>query len=1122
MNKKSKIKMTLTESVNVFRLNKIIGLYSQLRKDFDIFNDNDNGDQYYKTLFPILETYLHGINLINDDIGWRTIEYIPPKIKKSQNDGVKRRLYPKKGIGLVSFPKEIRNYLLHDNKNEPLVVDFDIQNCHPVIYYQFLVKNGYPADKLELFKDYNDNRKNWFDIYGENIKRYILCIINGAQQLSYHAPNNILLSNTDLKKLECLTQEIWNTQDWIQEKYNLEGLTEIKNFIFKKNTEIETQIVNIGMEFADEFSNTENVTSIYAYDGFAVHRRGVFKKTEQVDKFLELLNKKVFHETGYNCVFVVKPLKVNPKLQDFLDNTHIDTPLTRAYDIRLENGQFLSDVITQNIFEDFIEDILVLKSGMGDGKTALGMSCIQRLRAQGKKITTISILNRISLIDNLKHDYPFMYSYREEGAETNRDIHGVGKSVVVCSESLYRLTEATKKQCDYLILDEIMSLLPQMICLDTHGKNLKINQHILLGLIKSVKKIIILDANISPEAIEFIKSVRGENNTKNSQVKQWSVAPRRPRNICFKGSIITKMIDSLTQGNRLFVPCTTSIKNGEGVLRQLQSQFPNKKMIYINAETKGEYSDLLRDTSLWAGYDVVMISPCISTGVSCVLKDAFDEVYCFFSPCSTNPLDASQQIGRVRYPTTNNIYIQIGQNKNNTYRFGARTQDQVLKMIYNNTHNLYKDNSHLVDTDFNYDNFKETLRNTPRTQLFLFNYSEQSRLYTDYTAHLKLALENTYICSFEYDTGLSKLEAVNREGAKEHSLEYLNEKATAIFDSPNLTTEQYERLELKQKRGVEITKAERYTIDKYWLGINTKIQAHGIDEFVENNNKRLPRVLFSVLNSKATAVVKPLNRFIKNLEGTNQDTDNTQYLKKLFDPIKFNLTDFKDQENITTKWLQDTHNGTLLKYIWVEKVLKLFGARHIWDSITLTDEEFNNGFKKFTEWLGEKCIPLNEGITNFNRIMDFFNLTKLIGGQYTLKELQKLTENKKTETGYLRNIINDILRPVGLSFRSERKEKQVKGVRTSTQLTRLQLNYPVLLHYYLEPEPNSYITKKKDHLQLNQDTIPVLISGGIPKMDNVWIELYKSSVFYNLPKIKSLLNDRDEKDQVDKSSDILN
>lgn len=1103
--------MTLTETVNMFRLNQVIGLYPHLRSNFELFNDNDNGEQYYKTLLPILETYLHRINIINDDIGYCKVEYLPPKNnRKVEDDGIKRRVYPKGAVGLVSFPRDIRNYLLHDNHNEPLVIDFDIQNCHPVIYYQFLLKNGFPHDNLLLLKDYIENRENWIEVYGQNIKTYIISTINGAQQLSIEDPS---ITTEQFEKLDSLVREIWTTHNWIQHTWKLEGLTELKDFIFKKNTEIEAKITQVAMEFARQYSQNDNIISIYAYDGFAVHRNGIFKNPVEVEKFIGLLNKKVIEETGYTCIFVDKPLKVCSKLQEFLDNTPLDKPNGReSYDISLESGQFLGDVITENIFTDFKEDIIVFKSGMGVGKTALAMRCIQQLRTQGITTSTLSILNRISLIDNLKHDYPFLYSYREDG--DNRDIHGVYKSVVVCSESLYRLTLETKQSCEYLILDEIMSLLPQMVCGETHGKNLKMNQQILLGLIKSVKKIVILDANISNSTIDFIKSIRGSSDggEKNNHTKLFTVEPRKKRNIKYVSNIQHEMVMSLMDGKRLFVCCTRSIKFGEGIIRYMQGLFPEKKMVYINSETKGDtvIADLLRDTRLWGNYDLVMISPSISTGVSCVLTDTFDEVFCFFTPSSTNPLDASQQIGRVRYPKTENIYINIAQNPNPTYRFGCRTREQVLKMIYNNIHNLYKDNSHLVDTEFNYENFKETLQRTPRTELFLFNYAEQSKLYTNYRACLRQALENTYICNFSNDGDqLIQLELDIREQTKIRGEEYMNEKATSIFKSTNLTETEYTALENKQKRGLNLSKAELYTMEKYWLSINSKIQSYGLDEFVENNNKREPYTLFKVLNSKIPAVVKPLNRFIKNLRGTTTESDNTDFLTRLFDPVNFNLTDFTDTNEITTKWLADTHNGIMLRYIWVEKVVKIFGSRHLWDNIKLTDQEFKQKFKKFVEWLQLLCVPLNHGVFNFNRIMDLFALKNRDGRPHTLKSLQKLAHITDFKL-----VINQILRPLGMSFRSERIQKQVKGVKTSTQIFTLQLNYPVLLNYYLEPEPTKFITDNKDYLQLNRDTIPVITTGGIPTMTDKWIELYKSSVFFHLPQIRcgEVDVDKDEKD----------
>jgi hypothetical protein len=184
----------------------------------------------------------------------------------------------------------------------------------------------------------------------------------------------------------------------------------------------------------------------------------------------------------------------------------------------------------------------------------------------------------------------------------------------------------------------------------------------------------------------------------------------------------------------------------------------------------------------------------------------------------------------------------------------------------------------------------------------------------------------------------------------------------------------------------------------------------------------------------------------------------------------------------------------------------------------LGDDQFKIGFAKFADWLKLLCVPLNNGVFNYNRIMDLFNLKQIDGTRYTLKHLQRLVGN--CSVADIKSIVNQILRPVGLFFRSQHKRTQVKGVRTSTQVTTLQLIYPVLLNYYIEPEPNSYITKKKLYLQLDKWTIPVLSTDGIPKMSDAWLDLYKSSVFYHLPQVYCTSeDDKSSNDTIDKSDD---
>jgi hypothetical protein len=576
------------------------------------------------------------------------------------------------------------------------------------------------------------------------------------------------------------------------------------------------------------------------------------------------------------------------------------------------------------------------------------------------------------------------------------------------------------------------------------------------------------------------------------------------------------MENSLLQNKKFLIACTRTIKYGEGVLRRLQEMAPTKKMIYINSDTKQQYFDLLRDTSLWKNYDVIMISPCISTGVSCVLKNHFDEIFCLFTTGTTNPLDASQQIGRIRYPTTNNIYINIYFSPNQIYKYGWMSQSDVLQMMYKNSHDLYKRDHNFVDTEFNYDNFTTKILDTPRTKLFLFNYSEQSFLYSTYQARLKDALQNSYVCNFLDDgdldlpegrtmTTANGMEYTNEDllgmESAQHSRDYMNERSEEIFTAKNLTSEEYELLDKRNKKNGELTDAEKRSIDKYWISVKGKMSLSDIDNFYNSNiDTREPRQFYNLFNDRIQKTVNPLSRFIYNLKGANENDSNTECLQRIFDPVSLNLQDhYKDDEKITTKWLQDTTNGTMNRFYWVEQVLKKFGSKHIFQSLRLSENEYQEKYKKFVEWSKLLAVPLMKGVFNHNRIKDLFGITK--------KEIETIPANCSL------GLINKIVNKIGLDFKVEKIRKQVKGVKTNETYYNLQLIYPVLLNKYLEPEPTTPKTNDKKFLKLTHDTIPILTTGGVPKMDENWIELYKNSVFYKLPKvITRLKNSKDDDD----------
>jgi len=364
-------KMSLVECVNTFRLDKVINHYDKLvENNLHIQTICENGEPIKKhNLLPVLNKYYDKIQNKHEELGLVKVDYIPSKFEKVVKPKTSGRLYPKGGLGLVNMPKNIRNYLLHDEKEQPLVIDLDIKNCHPTLYYQWLIKNEYPMDKLRLFKDYIQNRSKWIMEFPD-IKSIIITIINGCQEI------NVDLGST---KLENLIQEIWNTHHWISQKWSIDNLENLKDFIFHEiNTQIERKIIDFAMSKARDWSDDEDIVDIYAYDGFAVGNRGRFLLNGGED-FVNEINSILTTDgiDGYTCEFDIKPLKIEDRFLEFMNklDTTEGTDETEAEEkfptIRLDipQGQFLGDVLTENIIEDIKEDIIANKMDMGKGKT---------------------------------------------------------------------------------------------------------------------------------------------------------------------------------------------------------------------------------------------------------------------------------------------------------------------------------------------------------------------------------------------------------------------------------------------------------------------------------------------------------------------------------------------------------------------------------------------------------------------------------------------------------------------------------------------------------------------------------------------------------------------------------
>jgi len=1108
MNKRNK-RMTLNEPVNINNLKRILKNFNILQQNKYSVWTNNEGEYKHRHLVPILNKYLKSIKVSKiTGIGFKQVEYVP-SIKRQD----KGRIYPKNSEGLIAFPKYIRNYILTDPKNKPLVIDIDIKNAHPTIYYQFLEKDGYDIKNINLLNNYNNNRDEWIKMYPD-IKNIVICALNSAQYFD----------KVDNKQ-SALIKQIWKSQQWISQKYNLKNLTELKTFVYNKNCEIEREIIEVAFKF---FKSKNIEPLIYAYDGFCIENSD--NNYKNIRLYLKELNQHIWDILNFKIEFGSKDIQNDKKLIEILENSDRLLQLENTTKIKLNPGHFISDYFGNiNILTDDVkEDIIVLKASMGFGKTWYVYKCLRALGID--QVTAISILNRISLVGNVCFDYEFVNSYLEE--DTNERINGYNKTTAICCESLYKFTPETLQNCDYLILDEFMSILTQFQSSGTHKGNLSTNQNIFWGLIRSVKKVIILDANVEKATIDFIKFIRGEK----SKVVSYQIEPRNSKEIQYTEfpQLMPFLISEVIAGKKFVIPITQSIIIGNQIKAELENARKGIKVLYLNRDTKDEYNIYIRDTSKWSEFDVVMYSPTISSGVSCVVKDHFDFVACFFTSSTCNAYESGQMIGRLRTPKTNKIYIVLDTSKSNPiYNKYPMSRKDLLKHLYMNQYDLFNKHKIELDRKFNFETFREEIVLNERMELFLHTTEFQLYQYKSYKLFLDIALENSYICDFKTFEGIEtwiteqgkptnelttfaeniKQSAYDRDSKIITATPCTEDEAVILEKEMKTDCNEYKKYQLLKKSHIpKLDEMVKTLTDTCPNRPQNEIQAKIYRRVIKNDIpavKKLQRIFYFRKTDKQEQEYEIYNGGLNPLLENFEDDTNSVVIDEdiTFKSIWY---DSLLKNDITAEECRTIWKGDMVKVYYTEMILKkFFGSKFLWNAVELKNDDYMKGKFELYKWVINPKNYVKHGgefkYTMKNRFENLFDIS--------IRE-SKIKQDDNWETFFHPDRNNEhnfdlqkILSCCNMSFKRVGKQKHVRkdGVREEVPRNiKLSMNHPLILD---ERYPHN-ITINPDKLKKgwNKDWIPTifkkpkyrLILQNETETIPVDLELYKQSVFYNV------------------------
>ena len=321
----------------------------------------------------------------------------------------------------------------------------------------------------------------------------------------------------------------------------------------------------------------------------------------------------------------------------------------------------------------------MIRSATGTGKTVF----LERFVKVNKGFKFICITSRRTLAAMLGERLGF----------TNyQDIPGgliACDRIVVQAESLIRLDLKFYNEKVILILDEFSSLCEQMTSTTTMGDHHDLNNDILPEFIRGVSRVICLDADLTNEEVQLVKSLRDDVYVIHNTFK-----PQDGDRVMLYESeslLIQKVFDWPRCGKRIWISSTLSANSTESLHLQLQKEGFNGLCVTKNT-AESEKQDIAKNiNTVMTGLDYFIHTPTISVGIDYNIKGHIDHVVGLFSTQSgVNVEPCRQMLRRVRHVKSKTYHIYMDGATNSL----PTTAEAVKEFIINQgnivtEHNLY-------------------------------------------------------------------------------------------------------------------------------------------------------------------------------------------------------------------------------------------------------------------------------------------------------------------------------------------------------------------------------------------------------------------------------------------------
>lgn len=537
-------------------------------------------------------------------------------------------------------------------------------------------------------------------------------------------------------------------------------------------------------------------------------------------------------KTAINNMFPPKNKKdpiIEPNRKEKYENAPVgDGSTFENYNFILENNPVLK-MIPELVNVPSKTWVLFIKAPCGAGKTGVLVAFLKKLLPIN---SILSITGRISLAYKQESDFEelgFVTYEKQLAKNMGRKINLHDTKRVICQvDSICKIINPA----DYLILDEIETIFQHVFSSPFIQKKLAMVIDRLIQHIKEARHVIIADAYLSEQTVDFIKHTCGRDDIivyQNTHIRNYRKLHYFDGTIAMQDDIIEK----LKQGFNIFV-ATNSNKFAEELYYRVTKEVPGCKAKIYNKNTpmkmdkNGKPCDPAAD---FINQNLAIVTPKLQAGNSFVANH-FHYKYGYATPCSSPPNAFAQLFERVRILENENVYICV------TKFMGSKTPIPDIKTMgdleqfyLNKFNDCKKVDSYKLSTNEIY-NIKYDLKgqvnlNDPITRFLFYMRFVINKGLEDYDLSLISYFKSAgyaYGGCTKIDTAVAKTREKQGKSINKHYMEEAGEiHANKLNKTKILSFDEHEELRVKMRTTNEVTEDDKLQLEKYKLYISSHI-----------------------------------------------------------------------------------------------------------------------------------------------------------------------------------------------------------------------------------------------------------------------------------------------------------